>query len=412
MRIKNIRRKLFPNILTIYRILIHNKLRFALSVLGVVFGTFALIVMVSVSTGMKEKNKREIEKLGKNPIVVKSGKVFVFRKKSKNITTSTTLKLSQVKILKEQIPEIKRIIPAFNVDYPVRYKGKTIFTTIIGTTTDYLDYKNLVIKEGRFFTKEEEKVGAKVVVLGSKIAEKFFDNGNPLGKEILIFRVPCKVIGVLDDMGTDLAGTDQDILIYTPLKTAMRRLSNVDYINTVYIEVNNQKNIPIVKQKIKQLLRKLHHLKPTDKDDFTVLTPDELLFMQKKAMYIFTTLGYISAGISFLIGGIGILSIMVLIVYERIEEIGIRRSVGAKKSDILLQFLIETVFISTVGGAIGVLLGYALSYVITNLFKIPFIVDYRLLIGAFLLSFFTGVLAGIYPAYKGATINIISALKR
>ena len=412
MGIKNIGRKIFLNILTIYRILIHNKLRFVLSVLGVVFGTFALIVMVSVSTGMKEKNKREIEKLGKNPIVIKSGKVFVFRKKSKNITTSTNLKLSQVKILKEQIPEIKRIIPAFNIDYPVRYKGKTIFTTIIGTTTDYLDYKNLVIKEGRFFTKEEEKVGAKVVVLGSKIAKKFFGNRDPLGKEILIFRVPCKVIGVLDNMGTDLAGTDQDILIYTPLKTAMRRLSNVDYINTIYIEVNNQKNIPIVKQKIKQLLRKLHHLKPTDKDDFTVLTPDELLFMQKKAMYIFTTLGYISASISFLIGGIGILSIMVLIVYERIEEIGIRRSVGAKKSDILLQFLIDTVFISTVGGAIGVFLGYAISYIITNLFKIPFIVDYKLLIGTFLLSFFTGVLAGIYPAYKGATINIISALKR
>ena len=407
-----IKRKILSNILTIYRILIHNKLRFVLSVLGVVFGTFALIVMVSISKGMKEKNKMEVEKLGKNPIVVKAGKVFVFRKKSKNITTSTSLKLSQVKILKEQIPEIKRIIPAFNIDYPVRYKGKTIFTTIIGTTTDYLDYKKLVLKEGRFFTKEEEKVGAKVVVLGSKISEKFFGKEDPLGKEILIFRVPCKVIGILDKMGTDLAGTDQDILIYTPLKTGMRRLVNADYINTIYIEVDNPKNIPVVKRKIKQLLRRLHHLKPTDKDDFTVLTPDELLFMQKKAMSIFTTLGYISAGISFLIGGIGILSIMVLIVYERIEEIGIRRSVGAKKSDILLQFLIETVFISTVGGAIGVFLGYTVSYLLTNLFHIPFIIDYKLLIGTFLLSFFTGVLAGIYPAYKGATINIVSALKR
>ena len=405
-------KKLKNNVLTIYRIVIHNKLRFVLSVLGVVFGTFALIVMVSISNGMKEKNKKEVEKFGKNPIVVKAGKVFVFRKKSKNITTSTTLKLSDVRILKEQIPEIRRIIPAFNIDYPVRYKGKTIFTTIIGTTTDYLNYKKLVIKEGRFFTKDEEKVGAKVVVLGSKIAEKFFGKEEPLGKEILIFRVPCKVIGVLDEMGTDLAGTDQDILIYTPLKTAMRRLANVDYINTIYIEVDNPKNIPVVKQKIKQLLRKLHHLKPTDKDDFTVLTPDELLFMQKKAMSIFSTLGYISAGISFLIGGIGILSIMVLIVYERIEEIGIRRSVGAKKSDILLQFLIETIFISTLGGAIGVFLGYTLSYFLTNLFNIPFIVDYKLLIGTFLLSFFTGVLAGIYPAYKGANINIISALKR
>ncbi|RUM62029.1 MAG: hypothetical protein DSY66_00795 [Persephonella sp.] len=405
-------KRLFYSIKTVYKIFIDHKLRFILSVLGIAFGTFALIVMVSVSDGMKEKNKREIEKLGKNPIVVKSGKVFVFRRKAKSITTSTNLKLYQVRILKEQIPEIRRIIPALTLDYPVRYKGKTVFTTIIGTTTDYLDYKKLILKEGRFFTEEEEKVGAKVVVLGNKIAKKFFGDKDPIGKEILIFRVPCKVIGVLEEMGTDIAGTDQDILIYTTIKTAMRRLSNVDYINTIYVEVDSKENIPVVKTKIKQLLRKLHHLKPIDKDDFTVLTPDDLLFMQKKAMYIFSTLGYISAGISFIIGGIGILSIMVLMVYERLEEIGIRRSIGARRSDILIQFLTETVVISVIGGLIGVFVGYMLSFTITNIFEIPFVLNYKFLIGAFLLSLLTGILSGIYPAYKGASTNIIEALKR
>jgi len=150
-------KRLFYSIKTVYKIFIGHKLRFILSVLGIAFGTFALIVMVSVSDGMKEKNKQEIEKLGKNPIVVKSGKVFVFRRKAKSITTSTNLKLYQVRILKEQIPEIRRIIPALTLDYPVRYKGKTVFTTIIGTTTDYLDYKKLILKEGRFFTEEEEQ---------------------------------------------------------------------------------------------------------------------------------------------------------------------------------------------------------------------------------------------------------------
>ena len=164
--------------------------------------------------------------------------------------------------------------------------------------------------------------------------------------------------------------------------------------------------------KIKQLLRKLHHLRPIDKDDFTVLTPDDLLFMQKKAMYIFSTLGYISAGISFIIGGIGILSIMVLMVYERLEEIGIRRSVGARRSDILIQFLTETVVISVIGGLIGVFVGYMLSFTITNIFGIPFVLNYKFLIGAFLLSLLTGILSGIYPAYKGASTDIIEALRR
>ncbi len=399
------------NLKIIFRIFISYKIRSTLSILGVAFGTFALITMVSVSKGIEENGKRDIEKLGKNPIIVKSGKVFVFRRKSKTITTSTKLKLWQVKILKSKIPEIERAIPAFTLDYPVRYKGKTIFSTIIGTNTEYSDYKKLVIKEGRFFNKKEEKKASKVVVLGSKIAKKFFGNENPIGKEILIFRVPCKVIGVLDEMGTDLSGTDQDILIYTPLKTAMRRLSNVDYINTIFIEVDFKENIPVVKIKTKRLLRKLHHLKPSDKDDFTILTPDDLLFMQKKAMDIFSTLGFVSASISFIIGGLGILSIMILIVNERIEEIGIRRATGAKKLDILLQFLIEATFISFIGGIIGMIVGYILSFSISVIFNIPFVLNINFFIFAFLLSFISGVISGIYPAYKASSINIVKALR-
>ena len=399
------------NLKIIFRIFISYKVRSMLSILGIAFGTFALITMVSVSKGIEQKGKNEVRKLGKNPIIVKSGKVFVFRRKSKTITTSTKLKLWQVGILKSKIPEIERAIPAFTLEYPVRYKGKTIFSTIIGTNTDYLDYKKLKLKEGRFFSKTEEKMASKVVVLGSKIAKKFFGNEDPIGKEILIFRVPCKVIGVLDEMGVDLSGTDQDILIYTPLKTAMRRLSNVDYINTIFIEVDLKENIPIVKMKIKMLLRSLHHLKPSDKDDFTILTPDDLLFMQKKAIGIFSTLGFVSASISFFIGGLGILSIMILIVNERIGEIGIRRATGAKKLDILLQFLTEATFISLIGGFIGIILGYTLSFSISIIFDIPFMLSLNFLIFAFLLSFISGVLSGIYPAYKASSINIVNALR-
>jgi len=388
------------------------KLRSILSILGVAFGTFALIVMIAISKGLEKKTKMEVEKLGKNPIIIKSGKVFVFRKRSKNITTSTKLKLWQVKRIKNLIPEIVRIIPALTLDYPVRHKGKTVFTTIIGTTKEYSIYRNLKLKEGRFFSKDEEKNGAKVVVLGKKIAEKFFYNENPIGKHILIFRVPVKVIGVLDEMGTNLAGADQDILIYTPLKTAMRRLSNVDYINTIYIEVDREENIPVVKKKLRALLRELHKLKPTDKDDFTILTPDDLIFMQKKAMSIFVILGLVSASISFVIGTIGILSIMILSVYERMEEIGIRRAVGAKRSDIFLQFLSEATFISLTGGLLGVGIGFSISYLISIIFNIPFVVSAKLLLTAFLVSFISGILAGLYPSIKASSTNIIEILRR
>jgi len=405
-------RKFINGVKVILRISKEHKLRSALSILGIAFGAFALITMVSVSEGMKEKNRLEIEKFGKNPVIVKSGKVFVRRGRQRAITTSTTLKLREVQIIKHQIPYIKKAIPAYMIDYPVRRKNITVFTTIVGTKLEYLQYRNLVLKRGRFFSQNEELSAAKVVVLGSKIAEKFFGNEDPVGKTILIFRVPCKVIGVLEEKGVDLAGVDQDLLIYTPLKTAMRRLANVDYINTIYIEVDRQENIPFVKRQITSLLRKLHHIKPGERNDFTVLTADDILRMQNEAIRIFTVLGYISAAVSFIIGGIGILSIMILIVNERIEEIGIRRAVGATKRDIIIQFLTESGFISFTGSILGILIGITISLGISYLIKIPYILMYHYLIFTFFSSISIGISAGMYPALKASSINPVSALRR
>ncbi|WP_457621740.1 ABC transporter permease [Persephonella sp.] len=405
-------KKFVNGVKVILRIFREHKLRSALSILGIAFGAFALITMISVSEGMKEKNQREIEKFGKNPVIVKSGRVFVRRGRQRAITTSTTLKLKEVQIIKQQIPYIKKAIPAYMIDYPVRRRNLTIFTTIIGTQVEYLKYRNLTVKKGRFFDKNEEKSAAKVVVLGSKIAEKFFGREDPIGKNILIFRVPCKVIGVLEEKGVDLAGVDQDLLIYTPLKTAMRRLANVDYINTIYIEVDDQKHIPAVRAQLISLLRKLHHIKPGERNDFTVLTADDILRMQNEAIRIFTVLGFVSATISFIIGGIGILSIMILIINERIEEIGIRRAVGATRKDIILQFLTESGFISFTGSVLGVLSGVVVSYGISQLISIPYTIMYQYLIFTFFSSIVIGVSAGLYPAFKASNINPVSALRR
>ena len=387
------------------------KLRSVLSILGIAFGTFALIVMISISLSMKEKSRLEAEKLGKNVIVIKAGLVRVFRKRQRTISSATTLKIRDAELIKQQISHVLKSIPAFTITYPVRNKGTTIRTTIIGTTVDYPEVRSIHVKEGRFFTKKEEKSAEKVVVLGAKIPEKLFKGENPIGKFLLVFRVPVQVIGVMEEKGVDISGTDQDLLIYTPLKTAMRRLANVDYINTIFIQVDKKENIPFVKKQIRFLLRKLHKLRPEDKDDFTVLTPDDLMRMQTQAIRIFTILGIVSALISFLIGGIGILSIMILIVNERITEIGIRRAVGAKKSDILVQFILEAGFISIVGGIVGFILGIALISVIYSLANLPKVYPYDYILVSIVVSIVTGFLAGVYPAFKASNIKPIEALR-
>ncbi len=404
-------RKIKENIKVIFRLMKEYKLRSSLSILGIAFGTFALIVMISISLSMKEKSRLEAEKLGKNIIIVKAGLVRIFRKRQRTISSATTLKIRDALLIKQQIPHVKKSIPAFTITYPVRNRGITIKTTIIGTTVDYPEVRSIQVKEGRFFTYKEEKSASKVAVLGAKIPDKLFKGENPIGKFILVFRVPVKVIGIMEEKGVDISGTDQDLMIYTPIKTAMRRLANVDYINTIFIEVDSKEYIPYVKNQVKMLLRKLHRLKPGDKDDFTVLTPDDLLRMQKQALKIFTTLGVISALISFLIGGIGILSIMILIVNERITEIGIRRAVGAKRGDILMQFFLESGFVSIVGGIIGTFSGLFLTTLIYKLAKLPSVYPVDLILLSILLSIITGFVAGVYPALKASKVKPIEALR-
>ncbi|NPA16395.1 ABC transporter permease [Persephonella sp.] len=404
--------RIFLIFAVIIRIFKEYKVRSALSVLGVAFGTFALITMVSVSDSLKEKSRKEVEKFGKNLVVVKSGKIRVFRGRAHSFSTATTLKIADAQAIKEHIDHVVDVLPSYHVSYPIRKGGTTIFSTIIGVDNRYFKLKNLQIEEGRIYTDKEEKTGEKVIVLGYRIAHDFFKNEDAVGKTLLIFRVPCRVVGVMEEKGSDISGEDQDILIYTPLKTAMRRLANVDYINTIYVQVDDDSNIPYVKKKIRQLLRKRHNIKPGEKDDFTVLSPDDYMRMEKEALHIFSILGGVSAAISFLIGGIGILSIMILIVNERIEEIGIRRAVGARKGDILTQFILESSFIAFAGGILGVIMGTAVSLGIFTAFNLPTALSSQWILFSFVLSVITGMISGIYPAFRASSIRPIDALRR
>ncbi|NPA57812.1 MAG: FtsX-like permease family protein [Aquificae bacterium] len=404
--------RIFLILAVIIRIFKEYKVRSGLSILGVAFGTFALITMISVSNSLKEKSRKEVEKFGKNLVVVKAGEVKVFRRRAHSFSTATTLKIEDAKAIKEQIDHVVDALPSYHISYPVRRKGTTVMTTIIGVDNKYLKIRNLTVEEGRSYTDREEETGEKVIVIGNKIAKDLFGSEDPVGKTLLIFRVPCRIVGVLEERGADISGEDQDTLIYTPLKTAMRRLANVDYINTIYVQVDDDSSIPYVKRKIKELLRKRHKIKKGDKDDFTVLSPDDYLRMEREALRIFNILGSLSATISFLIGGLGILSIMILIVNERIEEIGIRRAVGAKRSDILVQFIMEAGFIAVAGGLLGALIGTLLSITIFAVFKLPATLSLSWIVFSFVLSVITGLLSGLYPAYRASSIKPIEALRR
>jgi putative ABC transport system permease protein len=276
---------------------------------------------------------------------------------------------------------------------------------------NYPETRNFSVEDGTFITDRDNTNLAKVAVLGKTVARKLFGETNPIGQTILIYRVPCLVIGVMEEKGSDLAGVDQDNQVFLPLYTYLRRFVNQDFINTIYVQLQDGLTVASAKADIEELIRRSHGIKAGKKDDFTVIDMKDVVALKNQAMAMITTLGRISATVSFLIGGIGILSIMILIVNERRVEIGIRRAVGSRKRDIILQFLMESSVISFSGGLAGVILGLLTSIVIYRLAALPFNISLGGLLLAFVASVLVGGLAGIYPSKKATAIQPVDVIR-
>jgi len=262
------------------------------------------------------------------------------------------------------------------------------------------------VKEGTFVSEEDNRELNRVAVIGKNVAEKLFGNETPLGKNILIYRVQCQVIGVMEEKGVDISGIDQDNQVFIPLNTYLRRFVNKDFINSIYVQANDEKSI-----EIESILRKRHKIKPGSKDDFTVIDLKDVTELKTQAMDTITVLGRVSSVVSFLIGGIGILSIMILIVNERKVEIGIRRAVGSRKRDIILQFLTESSLISLSGGVAGIVIGFGASLIILRLSELPQVTSLTGLLLSFIVSVAVGILAGIYPSKKATTIQPVDIIR-
>ncbi len=390
--------------------LVVHKARMLLALLGILFAVMSLVAFGNISSSMKRKIDDEIGRFGKNLVILRAGLVFQAGRSARQFSESRNLKLADIRRIKESLQGIEEIAPYYDTTYPARYEDKTLRVSVMGATDNIFSMKNTNLLMGRFFTGNDDVSTEKKAVVGYKVYDNLFDLKDPVGKYILLFRVPTEIIGVMEEKGTDLMGQDQDIIVYMPLNTFMRRYSNVDYIKGAYIQAQDGVLLTEMKQRIRTFIRKIHNLKENQKDDFTVFTMDDILRTREEGIRLVNVLTIIASTVSFLIGGLGIFAIMLLSVSERKMEIGIRRVVGSKKRDIVFQFLTESVIVALIGGTLGVAAGFVITIVVDFFGGFPVIFVLRNVLVSLFISMVVGVLAGIYPAIQGTKYEPVKAL--
>ncbi|OPY72282.1 MAG: Macrolide export ATP-binding/permease protein MacB [Syntrophorhabdus sp. PtaU1.Bin058] len=390
--------------------LIVHKTRMMLALLGILFAVMSLVTFGNVSSSMKRNIDDEIGRFGKNLVILRAGLVFHAGRTTGQFSEARTFRLADAKRIQESLQGVDEVVPYYDTTYPARYEDKTLQVSIIGATDNIFTVKNTNLIMGRYFTKEDDRATEKKIVVGYKVYENLFDLKDPIGKNILLFRVPTEIIGVIEEKGTDLTGQDQDIIVYMPLNTFMRRYSNTDYIKGVYIQARDGVPLNEMKIRLRAFVRKMHNMKEDEKDDFSIFTMEDIVRTREEGIRLVTVLSVIASTVSFLIGGLGIFAIMLLSISERKMEIGIRRVVGSKKRDIILQFLTESVIVALIGGLFGVAVGFVITLIVDYFGGFPVMFGLQNIIVALTISMIVGVLAGIYPAFQGTKYEPVSVL--
>lgn len=404
--------RIFINLKIALGSLANYKLRTALAVLGVFLGTFSLIVVSNLSSALAKKTAAEIESLGKDLLIVRSGIVRRFGPGTSLLSQAANLTIADAEAIKNSSVHVLDVSPSSNKSFPIRYGSTTLRNVlVIGAVPNYAELRNFYAAEGSFITEEDNRLLNNTAVIGAGVAKKLFPNQSPLGKFLMIQRAPFQIIGVMEEKGVDLSGADQDNTIFVPLRTYMAKLINKSFISAINVRAISTESIPAAKTDIENILRKQHKIKKGGKDDFAVIDLKDVTQLKAQAMSMITILGRIAAAVSFLIGGLGILSIMILIVSERKVEIGIRRAIGSRKRDIILQFLTESSFISIAGGLIGLLISLPASVVILKLSDLPFVISLPGLVLAVTASVGIGIVAGIYPSKKATLIQPVDIIR-
>jgi putative ABC transport system permease protein len=402
--------KLFKGLRIALHALLGHPIRTALSLVGIIIGVAAVILMVAVGQGAQNQVLEKIQSMGTNLLIVSAGQVKTFAGRTRQTGTVTTLIQRDALAISSEIPGIVQVAPAQGKRLPLKYETQSYTTQIVGAAPNLPEIKNLSLVRGRFFNEDEDRMMARVAVLGPTPAKNLFGNTNPVGEVIQIKNVAFEVIGVTKEKGM-IAGQDEDDQIYIPLSTAMKRLMNVTYLSQIYLQARNTEVMKPAEREIRSLLRERHRLKEDKADDFTIQNQLDVLEAERETTQSFTLLIGSIAGVSLLVGGVGILAVMLILVRERTNEIGVRRAVGARRKDILLQFMMEATALSIGGGIVGILLGLLGSLVVRYATKWPVSLSVTPILVSFGFSFVVGFFFGVYPARKASRLDPIVALR-
>jgi putative ABC transport system permease protein len=391
-----------------------NKLRSSLTVLGIIIGIGAVIALLAIGYGAKQETDKQIQSLGTNVIFIRTGSASSAHV-SLGVGTMNTLTLEDANAIRKICPAVDNVVPGLQGALQVQYGNFNTNTVVCGVTSEYPFVRNFHPGRGRFFNEMDEDRNARVVLLGQTVAETLFGDQDPIGKDVLIRSELFRVIGVMEHKGASMF-VDQDDQVFIPLSTAINRLfgyrpSRGRSVGFIMCQAKTPDDVLPAVFQITNLLRLRHHIRPPFLDDFAVRTQAELMQTAETITTVFTILLGSTAGISLLVGGIGIMNIMLVSVSERTREIGIRKAIGARYRDILWQFVMEATVLSLSGGVVGILLGVGASYLVASIIHWKTTVTPESVILSFGVSIVIGMFFGIYPARRAAMLDPIDALR-
>ncbi|RXJ83760.1 ABC transporter permease [Arcobacter cloacae] len=386
-----------------------NLLRSFLTILGIVIGVASVIAMVMIGDGTTANVQQSISKLGTNMLTLRVGQER--RGPPREDNSAKPFTEGDINAIKNELQNIKAVAAENSSRMNVVYGNKSNTASVIGTSNDYFIIKDWEVTQGRIFEEHEENSGKSSCIIGTTIVKQLFGDENPIGVNIRLKNISCNVIGVLKSKGAAAFGNDQDEIVIVPLKMFQQKIKGDKDISSILISITDGKYIENAKLEITSLMQERRAIKLEDPDNFHIRDMQDLLSTMTSTTKMLTYLLGSIAGISLLVGGIGIMNIMLVSVTERTREIGTRLAIGAMENEVLLQFLVEAIVLATLGGIIGIFLGLGIGYITVNIMDLPFILNSQIILISFVFSTLIGVFFGYFPARKAARLNPIDALR-